>query len=252
LRFSRDKRGYENTFLVQSDRRPGGNRSRILYWFRTPPGVKVGRSVLDPETRRAIEARYPDVEFDWPRILKGQNGPDAAAPPVRTIEPERRKRPRESRPPRDAESQRPRTSEPVSEPVEDARPPRAVTIDAPAEAPGNTTKAEAPAAVERAPIPDTVIPAHAILGAEGVQRLRTRYADLAARIGGRVTDEEQQQRLKELAERLNPDTWHSEDDVRRALEQYEAVLESVRAVVGQPRRRRRPDESAGNRGSESV
>jgi len=53
-------------------RRRGKPRPRILYWFRTPPGVRVGRSALDPEAIKLIEEHNPDVEFDWTRILKGE------------------------------------------------------------------------------------------------------------------------------------------------------------------------------------
>ncbi len=68
LRFHRDKRGYEYFSLVE----PGGGRrggGRLLYWFRTPPNVKLGRLPFDEGMQRAIEAKYPDVRFDWPRIL---------------------------------------------------------------------------------------------------------------------------------------------------------------------------------------
>ena len=53
----------------------GKGRSRILYWFRTPPGVRVGRGPLDEEAIRTLEAGNPDLEFDWTRILKGQGDP---------------------------------------------------------------------------------------------------------------------------------------------------------------------------------
>ena len=60
LRFVRDKRGYENTFVVHSDDRLAkGAGQRILYWFRTPPGVKVGRAALDEEAIRTIEQGTP-------------------------------------------------------------------------------------------------------------------------------------------------------------------------------------------------
>jgi hypothetical protein len=68
LKFSRDKRGYEHFYLVQPSNR-GKSRPRVLYWFRTPPGVKVGRSPFDPDMRRALEAQNPDVEFDWEAII---------------------------------------------------------------------------------------------------------------------------------------------------------------------------------------
>ena len=57
---------------MQPDKRKGKGQPRILYWFRTPPGVKVGRSALDEDAIRLIEEHNPDISFDWTRILKGQ------------------------------------------------------------------------------------------------------------------------------------------------------------------------------------
>jgi hypothetical protein len=68
LKFSRDRRGYEHFYLVQPSTR-GKARSRLLYWFRTPPNIKVGRSPFDPEMRRALEAQNPDIAFDWETIV---------------------------------------------------------------------------------------------------------------------------------------------------------------------------------------
>lgn len=71
LRFSRDKRGVENFYLVQpTSNRRGKVRPRVLYWFRSPPDVKVGRQPFDPEVRRALEAQNPDVTFDWRAIVE--------------------------------------------------------------------------------------------------------------------------------------------------------------------------------------
>ena len=70
LRFSRDKRGYENIYLVHTQTRRGKTpRQRILYWYRSPPGVRVGRPPFDEEARRRIEAQNPDLTFDWPTIV---------------------------------------------------------------------------------------------------------------------------------------------------------------------------------------
>jgi hypothetical protein len=70
LRFSRDKRGYENIYLVEAQNRRGKpSRQRILYWYRTPPGIRVGRPPFDEEARRRIEAHNPSVIFDWPTIV---------------------------------------------------------------------------------------------------------------------------------------------------------------------------------------
>lgn len=69
FRFSRDKRGYEHFYLVQPTNRRGKSRTRVLYWFRTPPNVRVGREPFDAEVRRALEAQHPDVAFDWKTIV---------------------------------------------------------------------------------------------------------------------------------------------------------------------------------------
>lgn len=81
LRFSRDKRGYEHFYLIHSTTRRGKSRSRILYWFRTPPNVKVGREPFDEELRRALEAQNPEVTFDWDQLV--------ATPIPPPVEPER-------------------------------------------------------------------------------------------------------------------------------------------------------------------
>lgn len=68
LRFSRDKRGYEHTYLLHASAKKGGP-ARLLYWYRTPPGVKVGRRPFDEPTRQALEEQYPSVAFDWPKLM---------------------------------------------------------------------------------------------------------------------------------------------------------------------------------------
>jgi hypothetical protein len=73
VRFSRDKRGYEHVYLIDSSKERG--RSRVLYWFRTPPGVKVGRAAFDPDTQRSLERQNPDVQFDWPQIVAARIPP---------------------------------------------------------------------------------------------------------------------------------------------------------------------------------
>ena len=78
------------------------------------------------------------------------------------------------------------------------------------------------------------------LGAEGLVRLRARYAEVMARIAERPLEEEAREELKQRAERLNPDAWVTADEVAAALEQYETVFEGLRGIVGRhPRGRRR-------------
>ncbi len=47
-------------------------RSRILYVFRTPAGVRVGREALESEILKQIEAQHPDIEFDWNAVFHNQ------------------------------------------------------------------------------------------------------------------------------------------------------------------------------------
>src|SRR5262245_50886444 len=71
LRFTRDKRGYEQFSLVEAiTNRRGKSRSRLLYWYRTPPNVRVGREPFDEAVRRALEAQNPGVQFDWRKIIE--------------------------------------------------------------------------------------------------------------------------------------------------------------------------------------
>jgi hypothetical protein len=99
----------------------------------------------------------------------------------------------------------------------------------------------APAHVEsEPPVPpeaaDAVTPAHAQLGSEGLARLRARYADVMAAISRRVADPARADQLKTEAERLNPDTWVTVDEVRLGIESYEATFEALRGSLGRRRR----------------
>jgi hypothetical protein len=80
LKFSRDRRGYEHYCLVQPVAgRRDKRRERVLYWFRTPPNVKVGREPFDDHVMRALEAQYPGIVFDWEALR---------STPIPSVEPE--------------------------------------------------------------------------------------------------------------------------------------------------------------------
>ncbi len=244
---------------MHTGRRSGRARSRILYWFRTPPGVRVGRAALDEDAIRHIEDHNPDVEFDWTRILKGQGAPEAvpvAAAPARG----QRQRGQQGRPPRGPDTRIHPTSaaEPIpSLPAAVAAPVvagRAGTPDLIA-APTDVWPAasEAGADVSASPVvPDgPLTAAGARLGSEGLSRLRARHAEVLARISEKITDAATQVELRAEAERLNPDTWVTDADVTAGLEKYETVFESLRAVVGRQRRRRRRGRSNDDARSQS-
>ena len=82
-------------------------------------------------------------------------------------------------------------------------------------------------------------PAHARLGSEALARLRGRYADVLANLTRRVPDDQRREQLREQAERLNPDSWVTDEEVTAGLDSYESVLASLREVAGRRRRRRR-------------
>ena len=87
LRVIRDKRGYETTYLMHWYRDGNRQHSRILYVFRSPGGVRIGRDPLEPEVIRQIEAQHPDITFDWKVVRENQQIVDVAPEP-------RRRRPR--------------------------------------------------------------------------------------------------------------------------------------------------------------
>ncbi len=79
VRFSRDKRGYEHLYLVQpASQRRGRPNARVLYWFRTPPNIRVGRRAFDEFARRELERRYPEVTFDWEALANTPIPPPSA------------------------------------------------------------------------------------------------------------------------------------------------------------------------------
>lgn len=211
-------------------RRRGKPRSRILYWFRTPPGVRVGRSALDEDAIRLIEEHNPELEFDWTRILSGKEELAPSAPA-----PYKEWRARE-RPPRESAATPP------------SRPGPPVMVVPPARADGVDQDAAGSEEIAAAQNPPSTV-AEAKLGAEGLSRLRARHAAVLARISEAISDPARRDELKAEAERLNPDTWVTDGEVAAGIESYEAVFESIRSAVGRRRKRRRsrqprPDEAA--------
>ena len=66
IRQTRDKRGFEHTYVMHVARPANGApRTRVLYLFRTPGNLAVGRTPLDAEVMEALEHTHPDLSFDW-------------------------------------------------------------------------------------------------------------------------------------------------------------------------------------------
>jgi hypothetical protein len=244
LRYTRDKRGYETTALVHASRRHGRARQRILYWFRTPPGVKVGRPALDEEAIRWIEEHNPEIQFNWPKILEAQ------PPPAAPVDNGKNRRRRE-RSDRGTERRRAPAPSPAVVPQGPLEVPESAVEPEPVElsiAEIESDEVELPAiedALEQLThadaeehVPPTATPVDKWIAREQLIRLRARYAELQARITERGGDAGRIEALRAQAELLNPDAWVTEEEARKGLEEFETRIRDLRAALGLRRRRR--------------
>ena len=217
LRVIRDKRGYETTYLMHLYREGQRQRSKILYVFRTPGGVRVGRDPLEPDVLRQIEAQYPDIAFNWALVREGQQLIETAA------EPRRRRPRREEEAP--AAASPPSIPEPAPTPPPTATPPR-IAI---------------PSVIEGA-TPD-----------ERIAFLSQWHPIIRERIPSRTSDPARQEALNALADRLNPANWTDADEITAGLQQAAEALERLSHVFAKRRRRgrRRPKDARSSPGVES-
>jgi hypothetical protein len=213
LRVIRDKRGYETTYLMHLYREGHRQRSRILYVFRTPGGVRVGRDPLDQDVRNRLEDRYEEIDFDWNAIREAKQQ-------IEMAEPRRRRPPRRA----GAAATPPAPSPPPAAGPEPEAAPRSGQV---------------PAAIEGA-TPD-----------EQMAFLSHWYPIVLERIPRRTADPTRLEALTALAERLNPATWTDADEIAAGLPQAAEAIERLSRVFSRRRRRprRRPDASSG--GSET-
>jgi hypothetical protein len=210
LRILRDKRGYETSYLMHWFREGNRQRSKVLYVFRTPGGVRVGRDLFDRDVRDDIEARYPDIEFDWDAVRQNQQIIESA--------PERRRRPRREGP------------EGAAAPPEPAAE-KAVAAPAPA----------------RPPIPSVI---EGPTADEQIAFLASWYPQIRERIAARPWEADRRDALMALAERLNPAAWTDADEITTGLQQAAEALERISRVFARRRRRQRkrprPGEAPGS------
>lgn len=194
----------------------GPQRTRVLYLFRSPSHIRMGRQPLDEEIREALEHTHPDVSFDWSALSRES---------VSVRSDEGRDRDRSHRQERHERHER---NERRSG--------------------GGAARAPQPPA----PIPVLVDDQSLLgrtLGAERAADLRTQYGELLQRIARRSRTPEDRDRLTQRAQRLNPDEWPDEagirahaDTVRAEWEALAGELPSRRRGRRGGRRRDRPDE----------
>jgi hypothetical protein len=179
-------------------------RSKILYVFRTPGGVRVGRDPLEPEVLRQIESQYPDIQFNWATVRETQQVIETS------IEPRRR---------------RPRREDEI-----------------PAVASPTPVAPVAPPAAPPAPVPPRLVIPTVIEGAtpdERIAFLTHWHPIIRERIPHRTSDPGRQEALNALADRLNPANWTDADEITAGLQQAAEALERLSHVFAKRRRRGR-------------
>lgn len=208
LRVVRDKRGYETTYLIHAPREGSGRESQLLYAFRSPGGVRVGRLALDPEVRREIEAQHPAIAFDWNGILAGQQVIDAT--------------PTERRPRR-------RPASPAGEHSPAPAPPRR-------QEPPGAPRLTVPAAVE-GETPE-----------QRMRFLAHWHGILCEQLPARVPDPVRREALMALVNRLNPAGWLEPDEITVGLQDAGEALERLSHVFARRRRKGRRGARTGGDG----
>lgn len=220
-----------------------GDRPRLLYWYRTAPGITLGRSPLDEDAIRTIEEQHPDIDFDWPAIL--------ALAEVMTPEDEAPARPQQQS--RQQQGRRPRNRDqrPQQPPSAPAREPSAFApeqqdelrrddrVDEPSDATGAPVReeatddavadAESPASVEIPPPRNLLV--EELAGREIGSRLRARYAEIIARIQALDVDGSVKDAWFTRAEAIDPELWMTPEEVLDGVRSADAQYDKLRSEL---------------------
>jgi hypothetical protein len=206
LRLARDERGYETTMLLHVPH--GDQRPRVLYWYRSAPGIRVGRPALDEDAIRTIEEQHPEIEFDWPHILEV-----GAAMPV-----EVERRPERGPRIRGDSERRPKGAREI-EPVA----PDEIVESLPANGEPSSEMPEVPAHA-----PDLLAE---LVGRDIATRLRARYAEITTRIHQMDADDATRAAWQTRAEPLNPDSWITADEILAGVSHADRLFDDLRRTL---------------------
>lgn len=267
VKTQRDKQGGE-TILLTHGREGEGSPQVVIFAHRRLPGLAMGRQPFDEETIRLLQRRYPDLDFDWPKILRvvaanvpqtvterpraGRQGPGESAEPSTARQSSQGSR---RGPSRSDRVQRGAADSGADEGAADeSEPPAPASIPIPprddqssgvlteSEGPRATPSEEPETAMTHEPPPESALPAarteisEATGGVPG--SLAERYAYLVDRIHRRVRDPHRRSELLAEAAALEPSRWPPQpgpEDTARA----DAIWEAVRRQLPSRRRRRR-------------
>ena len=222
----------------------------MLYLFRTPPNIQVGRHPLDAEAIRAVEEHNPTVTFDWRKMLrvKGSLSSESGRQLARGV----RKRSK-SQPGRNEAGRRQKPEVRLSD-VEDLKPPTDSTdemaldkqdeavdpqlLEAEAHLTDESSDEGRDEALEVPGEGDSQHPVVALIGYDTLSRLRARYAETQARINEKAASQRDLGSIRKQTEQLNPDRWETIEAAVTGIEQFETNAEAIRAKLG--RRPSRP------------
>lgn len=217
LRFLRDDRGYEHTYVLHGFQ--SGSRPSLLYWFRTPPSLSVGRQPLDEEALKAIEEIHPELTFDWAKMTKATRTRTASAPAGKASRTRGRRR--------GVARGAPAAPEPAAAPATEA--PASTEPSAPAtEAAELVSEGEAQAEEARAPEEH---PVAALLGEEALDGLRARYAELCDLLSDSDLEPADQVAVTARLESLDPDAWRAGEETVVGIERFDREAAAIRGVL---------------------
>ena len=212
-----------------------GDRPRLLYWYRTAPGILQGRTALDEDAIRAIEEQHPDIEFDWPAILALSEvmTPEDEAP----SRPQQQSQRREKKPrgrdrdrgrdgDRDSASGRPNPDELRRDDRDDESPVAVAPVERLEPGPVESEELVEPAEPSRSGLVDE------LAGREIARRLRTRHAEIVSRIEALDVEGHAREAWFKRAEAIDPDAWESPEAVLQGVSQADAVFEKLKTDLG--------------------
>ncbi|HUQ86552.1 MAG TPA: hypothetical protein VM096_03275 [Vicinamibacterales bacterium] len=219
-----------------------GDRPRLLYWYRTAPGIALGRSPLDEDAIRTIEDQHPDIDFDWPAILalaevmtpEDETAPPRPQPHQQQQQRQGKRRGRDAAPSHESMSSR----EPAASSREEPRELPSDGVDATADRSGaaeiETTEviAEPRAAIEVPPPSNRLV--EELAGREIGSRLRARHAEIIARIDDLDVDGSVKDAWFKRAEAIDPELWMTPEAVLEGVRQADAQYEKLRTALATP------------------
>ncbi len=182
-----------------------GAPAKVIYWYRTAPGLRQGRPALDDGAMRTLEEQYPDIDFDWPYILEAASMTPVeveAAVPVRKRKPQ------------------PRSTEDEMDGGDDDT------------APGLAPSATASAGGEPARAPAATFDLLSELLGRGIaSSLRARHAELVAGVEASAADSTVKATWSVRLAAINPDGWTSPEQVMAGIASVEGDADALQDAI---------------------